>query len=124
MVMKTLKTYEEYREGVADIMKNWNSIRPPSHHTEDYFKDYFIESDKELKPGDFVKTVTVDTIFDKHLKRYHRVLYGIWDGKSVQTFSKIDYIVRKPEWVKKVELKVELPEFLKAFWEYAKKELK
>ncbi|NPV12909.1 MAG: hypothetical protein HPY57_14150 [Ignavibacteria bacterium] len=32
--MKYLRTYED-----------WNSIMEPSHHTEDWFKDYFVESD-------------------------------------------------------------------------------
>jgi len=112
--MKHLKKYED-----------WNSIRQPSHHTEDWFKDYFIESDSELKPGDFVKTVDVDSgVFGKNRMRYHKIVYGIWNGESVKCFTKDQHTVRNPEWIKKVELNTTFGEFINKFWEYAKSELK
>lgn len=112
--MKYLKKYED-----------WNSISQPSHHTEDWLKDCFIESDSELKPGDFVKTVDVGNgVFGKNNMRFHKIIYGIWNGESVKCFTKDNHTVRNPEWVKKVELNTTFEDFINKFWEYAKKELK
>jgi hypothetical protein len=104
--------------------EDWNSVRPPSHHTEDILGQYFKESDDELKPGDFVKTVATEQgVFDKHPQRYHKIVYGIWNGVSVETFSKDRHTVRNKEWLKKVELIISLEEFISKLWEFARKEL-